>query len=285
MTSPDAVLVTGASTGIGQAIVERLATDGHRVFAAVRDLSTVAEHPLVTPIRLDVTSEEEARAAAKTVSEELGGSKLRGIVNNAGIAVGGPVEFLDLDELRRQLEVNLVGQVSVTQSFLPVLREHGTADPRIVFISSIAGHVALPLMAPYAASKFGLIAVAESLRRELLPWGFKVSVISPGGVITPFWEKGRANVVDMTTGASEAAVELYGDYFAALGGLMGEGEGRAVPASKVAERASHALFAKRPKAEYLVGTDAKQVLWASRALPTAVFDRMVMREIRRQGSA
>jgi NAD(P)-dependent dehydrogenase (short-subunit alcohol dehydrogenase family) len=285
MASPDAVLVTGASTGIGQAIVERLASDGHRVFAAVRDLSTVADHPLVTPIRLDVTSDEEARAAAETVRAGLGGSKLRGIVNNAGVAVGGPVEFLELDELRRQLEVNVVGQVAVTQSFLPVLREQGIADPRIVFTSSIAGHVAFPMMAPYAASKFGLIAVAESLRRELRDWGFKVSVISPGNVTTPIWEKGRAAVAEMTQSAPEGAMALYGDYFAALGGVMDEGEGSGVPASKVADRASHALFAKRPKAEYIVGTDAKALLLASRALPTAVFDRMVMREIRRRGSA
>lgn len=284
MASPDAVLVTGASTGIGQATVERLTADGHRVFAAVRDLSTVADHPLVTPIRLDVTSDEEARAAAETVRAALGVSKLRGIVNNAGIAVGGPLEFLALDELRRQLEVNVVGQVSVTQAFLPVLREHGVADPRIVFISSIAGHVAPPFMSPYAASKFGLIAVAESLRRELLQWGFKVSVISPGNVITPIWEKGRQSVAEITANAPKAAMELYGDHFAALSGVMDDAEGRGVPASRVADRARHALFAKRPRAEYIVGPDAKQMLIASKMLPTAVFDRLILREIGRRGS-
>lgn len=285
MTTPDAVLVTGASTGIGRAIVERLAADGHRVFAAVRDLSTVADHRLVTPIRLDVTSEEESRSAAKTVSAELGDSRLRGIVNNAGIAVGGPLEFLDLDELRRQLEVNLVGQVAVTQAFLPVLRQQGIADPRIVFMSSIAGHVAPPFMSPYAASKFGLIAVAESLRRELLTWGFKVCVVSPGNVTTPIWEKGRTSVAEISEAAPSAAQDLYGEHFALLGNLMDDAERRGVPASRVADATSRALFAKRPKAEYVVGPDAKQMLWGSRMLPTGVFDRMVMREIRRRGGA
>ena len=125
MSSPDAVLVTGASTGIGRAIVERLSRDGTHVFAAVRDLSTVDEHPLVTPVRLDVTSAEEAKAAADTVRDGLGDLKLRGVVNNAGIAVGGPLEFVDLDEVRRQFEVNVIGQIAVTQAFLPIQRGHG----------------------------------------------------------------------------------------------------------------------------------------------------------------
>src|SRR5687767_10306183 len=115
MTKPEAVLVTGASTGIGKAIVERLSRDGTRVFAAVRDLSAIDEHPLVTPVRLDVTSAEEAKAAADTVRGALGDLKLRGLVNNAGVAVGGPLEFVDLDEVRRQFEVNVVGQIAVTQ--------------------------------------------------------------------------------------------------------------------------------------------------------------------------
>src|SRR5262245_46870180 len=151
MSSPDAVLVTGASTGIGKAIVERLAADGHRVFAAVRDLSAVDDHPLVTAVRLDVTSEAEAHAAASTVRAALGESRLRGIVNNAGIVVAGPLEFLELDDVRRQLEVNVIGQLAVTQAFLPVLREQGVADPRLVFMGSIASRVAFPFLGPYAA--------------------------------------------------------------------------------------------------------------------------------------
>ena len=122
MTPTDAVLVTGASTGIGEAMVQHLAANNVQVFAAVRDLSSVAEHPLVTPVRLDVTSSKEADDAAETVRAALGDATLRGVINKAGFAVGGPLEFVDLDEFRRQLEVNVIGQLAVTQSFLPLLR-------------------------------------------------------------------------------------------------------------------------------------------------------------------
>ena len=205
---PDAVIVTGASTGIGKAMVDNFAANGIRVFAAVRDLSTVDAHPLVTPVRLDVTSAQEARDAAEVVGEALGETRLRGILNNAGIAVGGPLEFLELDDLRRQLEVNVVGQLAVTQAFLPLLREHGKG--RIVFTSSIAGRLAAPLIGPYAASKHALNGMAEALRRELKPWGIGVSVLAPATVSTPIWDKAGDDISDVVAKLSPRAVELYG---------------------------------------------------------------------------
>ena len=276
-TPTEAVLVTGASSGIGQAIVENLAGHGIRVFAAVRDLSTVAVHPLVTAVRLEVTSAAEAQAAAETVRAALGDVRLRGLVNNAGIAVGGPLEFLDLDEFRRQLEVNVIGQLAVTQAFLPLLREHGGA--RIVFTSSIGGRIAAPFIGPYAASKHALNGMAESLRRELKPWGMGVSVLAPATVATPIWDKAGGQIDDLEASLPPRAIELYGDTISSMRGMTANATDGGIPASKVAEAAHHALFARRPKAEYLVGTEAKMMATASNLLPYRTFDKAVLREI------
>lgn len=279
-SSSDAVLVTGASTGIGQAIVERLSRDGTQVFAAVRDLSTVDEHPLVTPVRLDVTSADEARAAADTVREGLGDRKLRGVVNNAGIAVGGPMEFVDLDEVRRQFEVNVIGQIAVTQAFLPILRDRGPADPRIVFTSSIAGRVASPFIGPYAGSKHALNGMAESMRRELLPWGFRVSVLAPATVSTPIWDKAADQVEDASAGLPPRGVDLYGHAIQAMQKIVAGANDAGIPPSRVADAAHHALFSRRPKAEYLVGREAKALTAASTLIPVRTFDKLVLRVMR-----
>ncbi|MGH3457014.1 SDR family NAD(P)-dependent oxidoreductase [Aeromicrobium sp.] len=281
MTTSEAVLVTGTSTGIGRAIVERLSRDGTRVFAAVRDLSTVDDHPLVTPVRLDVTSAAEAKAAADLVRDALGSSKLRGIVNNAGIGIGGPLEFIDLDEVRRQFEVNLIGQIAVTQAFLPILREQGPQDPRIVFTSSIGSRVAAPFVGPYSASKHALNGMAESLRRELLPWGFRVSVLEPATVSTPIWDKAAEAVSTTVDTLPPRAIELYGEAIESSRKYVAAANDAGIPPSVVADAAHHALFSRRPKAEYLVGTEAKMTAAASSLLPFRVFDRLVLREMRK----
>ncbi|WP_344767377.1 SDR family NAD(P)-dependent oxidoreductase [Aeromicrobium panaciterrae] len=277
MTPTEAVLVTGASTGIGQAIVEHLADNNIRVFAAVRDLSSVAEHPLVTPVRLDVTSATEAQAAAETVRGALGDTRLRGVVNNAGIAVGGPLEFLDLDEFRHQLEVNVIGQLAVTQAFLPLLRRHGGA--RIVFTSSIGGRIAAPFIGPYAASKHALNGMAESLRRELKPWGMGVSVLAPATVATPIWEKAGGQIDDLEASLPPEAIELYGATISSMRGMTSNATDAGIPASQVADAAHHALFSRRPKAEYLIGREAKLMAAASTLLPYRTFDKAVLKEI------
>lgn len=278
MTTPDAVIVTGASTGIGKAMVDNFAENGIRVFAAVRDLSTVDEHPLVTPVRLDITSAQEALDAAEVVGKALGdATKLRAIVNNAGIAVGGPLEFLGLDDLRRQLEVNVIGQLAVTQAFLPLLRQHGKG--RIVFTSSIAGRMAAPFIGPYAASKHALNGMAESLRRELKPWGIGVSVLAPATVATPIWDKAGDDIDDVLAKLPAQAFDFYGSGFDAMRSISTEARTGGIPASKVAEAAHHAVFARRAKAEYLVGTEAKMIAAASNLLPYRTFDKAVRRQI------
>jgi NAD(P)-dependent dehydrogenase (short-subunit alcohol dehydrogenase family) len=174
------VLITGASTGIGRAGALRMDADGWRVFASVRreedaeDLRQAASGRLV-PLILDVTDAGQLAAAAERIGAEVGAAGLDGLVNNAGIAVMAPLETIELDDLRHQLEVNLISQVAVTQALLPQIR---TARGRIVFISSIGGRMAMPFGAPYHASKYGIEAVADCLRQELRPW--RIDVVGGG---------------------------------------------------------------------------------------------------------
>src|ERR687894_214914 len=186
------VLVTGASTGIGEATVLHLRELGFDVIGAVRkdeDAERLEGQGLRT-VRLDVTDAAQIAAAR----DSLGDAPLAGLVNNAGIAVASPLEFIPVDRLRQQLEVNLIGQIAVTQAFLPALRRAGG---RIVMMSSIGGRVALPLVGPYNASKFGLEGASDSLRRELRPHGVDVILIEPGGVKTPIWKKSTRVATDI----------------------------------------------------------------------------------------
>src|SRR5688500_3137446 len=183
-----AVVITGASTGIGHACALDLDSHGCHVFAGVRreeDAERLrSERAFIEPVRIDVTDADSIASARDRVGEAVGAAGLAGLVNNAGIAVPGPLEHLPIDELRRQLEVNLVGQVAVTQAFIPMLR---TSRGRIVNIGSIGGRVALPMLGPYAASKHAIEGVSDSLRRELPPWGIEVSVVRPGPIATEIW--------------------------------------------------------------------------------------------------
>src|SRR3954454_2109402 len=203
-----AVLVTGASTGIGRATALYLDKQGYRVFAGVRkqvDADSLAEDASdqITPITVDVTEESSIGAARDQVQRTVGEDGLVGLVNNAGIGDGGPVETMDLDVLRKVLEVNLVGQVAVTQAFLPMIRK---VPGTIVFIASIGGRIASPFMSPYNTSKFGVEALSESLRQELAPWAIDVVVIEPGSIDTPIWDKGVETIGEMP----EASKRLYG---------------------------------------------------------------------------
>src|SRR3954471_419193 len=181
---PRTVLVTGASSGIGRATALELARRGATVLAGVRDPADgEALGPSVIPLRLDVTDAGHVAAAG----EEAARRGLDALVNNAGIAVTGPLEYLPLDELRRQLEVNAVAQLAVTQACLPALR---ASRGRIVNMSSISGRMALPLYGPYAASKYALEALSDSLRLELRGTGVDVVLIEPGAIRTPIWERG-----------------------------------------------------------------------------------------------
>ena len=273
-----AVLVTGASSGIGKATALRLDRKGWRVFAGVRlaadgeRLRQEASGPL-RPVLLDVTDEAMIASAADMMRQAVGDGGLA-VVNNAGVAVGGPVEYVPLDEWRRQLEVNVVGQIAVTRAALPLIRSGGG---RIVFMGSISGRVAAPLLGPYSASKFALLGVAETLRHELDPWGIKVIVVEPGATRTPIWEKGRQRISEADKLLPAAAFEVYGHHLTALRKAIDRQDRVGIPAEKVAAAVERALTAERPKARYLVGTDAVAASLISRLLPDSLKDGLLRR--------
>jgi NAD(P)-dependent dehydrogenase (short-subunit alcohol dehydrogenase family) len=212
------------------------------VFAGVRrpeDAERAREAGL-EPLTIDVIDADSIRSAV----EQIGDTPLAGLVNNAGIAVAGPLEFIPVDEFRHQLDVNVVGQVAVTQAFLPALRR---ARGRIVNMGSIGGRVALPLLAPYAASKFALEAITDSLRRELRPWGIQVSIIEPAAIATPIWDKSREANEELAKHAPPEAEQLYGrliDRVRTETAKLGE---TGLPAIEVAKAVEHALTAEKPK--------------------------------------
>jgi len=222
---------------------------------------------------LDVTESESIASAMRTV-DEASPAGLAGLVNNAGISVGGPLEFVVIDEWRRQLEVNFIGQVAVTQAALPALRR---ARGRIVNMTSIGGRLASPFLGPYNASKYALEAVTDALRLELRQFGVKVAAVEPGAVATPIWEKGRASAAQATASMPTEAQQLYSAGIGAISKFISLGERSGIPPLEVARAVEHALTASRPKTRYVVGRDAKMRLILTRLLPTRVMDRVVVR--------
>jgi NAD(P)-dependent dehydrogenase (short-subunit alcohol dehydrogenase family) len=272
-------VITGASSGIGRACATRLAESGFRVFAGYRseaDASSLAAGSSgdLEPVKLDVTDPDQIAAASARVGEAVGAQGLWALVNNAGIPVTGPVEALPLDELRRQLEVNLIGQVAVTQAFLPALRR---ARGRIVNMTSVGGRVATPFMGAYHASKFGLEAISDSLRRELAPLGVAVCVMEPGSIATGIWERGREHASGADAGVSSDARAVYGEEMDAAFEAANRTGDRAIGPDAVAGVVHTALTTGRPRARYVVGSDARAMIWAQNVLPTRVFDRLMRR--------
>ena len=272
------VLVTGASTGIGRATVERLDAAGWRVFAGVRkqedaDSLGQAGSERVLPLILDVTDAGQIAAAAQRIGEEAEG-RLEGLVNNAGIAVPGPLETLPLEDFRRQVEVNLTAQVAVTQAMLPLIRR---APGRIVFIASIGGRIAFPLNGAYHAAKFGVEAVGDVFRQELRPWKIGVSIVEPGSIDTPIWERGSANADEIEARAHPEQDALYGKAIASFRKVVQDLADRGIPPEKVAKEIAHALEADRPRTRYLVGLDAKLQARLKVVIPDRVWDLIVAR--------
>ena len=226
---------------------------------------------------VDVTDADSIAGAAERVRDATGG-RLTGLVNNAGTVVPGPVEGVDLDELRRQLEVNVVGQVAVTQAFLPLIR---TARGRIVLMSSVGGRTALPHLSPYHASKFAIEAIGDSLRQEMRPFGVEVSIIEPGAIATPFWGKGKAEAPKVRAAMDPEVLALYSAELDAIVRASGRTEARGAPPSKVAEAVVEALTSRRPRTRYLVGTDAKIQARLGKLLPDRAMDRLVRWEMHR----
>jgi NAD(P)-dependent dehydrogenase (short-subunit alcohol dehydrogenase family) len=273
------VVVTGASTGIGHATALALDRAGFRVFAGVRKQADAAKlrtagSERLEPLLLDVTDAAAIAAAAKHVEAALGGAGLGGLVNNAGIGIGGPLEFLELDELRRQLEVNVVSVVAVTQAFLPLLRR---ARGRIVNVGSIGGRLSQPLVGPYGASKFALEAISESERMELAPFGIEVALIEPGAIATAIWEKTESYAQAMLERLPAQATDLYGDATRSVLTALERQKRVAIPPDAVARAIEHALTAARPKARYLVGTDARIQALLARFLPDRWRDALIVR--------
>lgn len=274
------VLVTGASTGIGRACALRLDRRGWRVLAGVRkeaDADSLAAEgsERLTPVILDVADAATIAAAADAVRAAAGDGGLQGLVNNAGITVQGPLEDLPLDDLRRQLEVNVTGQLAVTQAVMPLVRSGGG---RIVMMSSIAGRtMSVPLIAPYAASKKALEALGEALHYELRRDGIHVALVEPGAVDTPIWSKGEATVDPMFDELPDASKRRYGEAIARARKIAAMQARRGIPPERVAERVEHALTAARPRLRYLVGADAHVRAYVEPLLPQAVKDVFVRR--------
>jgi NAD(P)-dependent dehydrogenase (short-subunit alcohol dehydrogenase family) len=277
-----AVLVTGSSTGIGRASALRLDHAGFQVFAGVRKRgdaeSLEAEgSERLEPVIIDVTDEVTITATRERV-EEVTGGRLAALVNNAGIAMGGPIETLSVDDLREQLEVNVIGQVAVTQAVLPMIR---AARGRVVFIGSIGGRIALPYVSPYAASKHAIEAVGDSLRREMMSFGVAVSIVEPGAVATPIWDKGGQEADRLRERATPDQIKTYGPAIERFGQLFIEAGKEGVPPDQVAKAVEHALTAERPKTRYVVGRGAKLRAAMRRYLPDRFLDRVIARRIGR----
>jgi len=281
-TTPKSVVITGASTGIGAACALHLDKLGLRVFAGVRRqtdaeaLKSKASSRLVA-IALDVADSLSVSTAASAVAGAVGDAGLDGLVNNAGVVVTGPVEFLPLPELRRQLEINVVGQVAVTQAFLPLIR---AARGRIVNMGSIAGRLATPFSSAYGASKFALEALTDALRLELAPWGISVSIIEPGAVATPIWEKGMKNGAAMLAAAPPEALVLYAEALEAFKRTSEHAAKNAADPMDVARAVEHALTAAKPKTRYVVGRQARIGAAMALLVPDRMRDTMVAKAMR-----
>ena len=274
------VVITGASTGIGRACALHLHALGFRVFAGIRKTADgealrAAAGERLQPVYLDVTDGESIRVAARTVEAGCGDGGLAGLVNNAGIAVAGPLEFLPLDSLRSQLEINVVGQIAVTQALLALLRRAGG---RIVNMSSVSGRVAAPFLGPYSASKFALEALSDCMRLELRPWGISVSVVQPGPIATPIWKKSRAATKNMLAELPAPAQQLYGAATRAAGKWEREMT-REIPSPMVVARAvEHALTAPRPHTRYRIGRTSLIADLVARFAPDRLRDWLLVRQ-------
>jgi NAD(P)-dependent dehydrogenase (short-subunit alcohol dehydrogenase family) len=221
-----------------------------------------------------VTDARSVQEAQAFVRASVSNDALYGLINNAGIVVAGPLEAVPLADFRYQLEVNVIGQVAVTQAFLPMLRR---GQGRIINMGSIAGRAAMPLMSPYAASKFALEAITDALRLEVQQWGMHVSIIEPGAIATPIWEKSSRHAKALEASSSPEMREQYAGLVAGVKDAVDAAARRAIPCDMVIAAVMHALVSPRPKTRYLVGWDAKIRAWMVKLLPDRLADRLLMR--------
>jgi len=281
MSGKRSVVITGVSTGIGWATTKVLLDEGFRVFGTVRKQSDAdrlqAEFgDSFVPVIADVTDLQAVQEAALQVSEMLGRERLAGLVNNAGIVVGGPLLHLEPDEMRRQMEVNLIGPFQVSKAFAPLLGSdpQRTGKPgRIVQISSVSGVMGIPFVGPYVASKFALEGMSESLRRELMLYGIDVIIVGPGAVLTPIWEKataqdyGRFHTTD------------YGPVIERFLAFFGEESKKGLPPEQIGRVIHQALTVSKPKVRYAVVPQRFKNWTMPRLLPRRVIDRLLGKQL------
>ncbi len=273
-----AVVISGASTGIGAGSAALLAEKGFVVFAGVRnenDAQRLAGISFnVRPVMLDVTKADSLEGAARKVRES--GIALHGVVSNAGIAVGGPLEHVSADDMRRQFEVNVYGALALVQTFLPFLSEN---DGRIVFVGSISGRLATPYIGPYSASKFALRGLADAMRVELAPCGIAVSLIEPGSVKTPIWGKGRTEAGRIAQRLDSKSRAHYRKALERIVSITQSEERDGMPVEVVSSAIAHALTARRPRAQYVVGAPARMGSILA-GLPAALRDKALRSSMR-----
>lgn len=270
-------VITGASTGIGHAITKKLNDEGWRVFGSVRKEEDAARlrdefGDNFTPLLFDVTEPESIRIAAQSVRRALNGRTLNGLINNAGVALGGPLLYLDPNILRRQIDINIMGPFNVTQAFGPLLgadKKLQGEPGRIVNMSSVAGKVAAPILGPYAISKHGLEAFSESLRRELMVHGIDVIIIGPGAVKTPIWAK-----ADEISAEDYHGTEYY-DILNKMRDKYQETGDQGLPAEDVGILAHKILTVSKPKTRYAI-LNSKFTNWTlPRILPRRIVDKAI----------
>lgn len=258
MQKKKGVIITGASSGIGLECALWLAGRGFHVFAGVRRkpdgdrLKTLAPDT-ITPLLLDVTDPASIKAAVTAVSRCPDEISPFALINNAGIAIAGPLEMLPIDSFKKQIEVNLIGQLAVTQAFLPLLRAH---HGRVFLMGSILGRFALPFLGAYSCAKFALEALAESMGMELAGTGVSVSIIEPGNVATPIWEKSKGMALQIAGDLSESRWNMYLDDARSALGFVERLAKKGIPAKKVAQVIEKALSAKTPRKRYTIGSDS-----------------------------
>jgi NAD(P)-dependent dehydrogenase (short-subunit alcohol dehydrogenase family) len=277
-----AVVVTGASSGIGRACALNLARSGFHVFAGIRKgkdgeaLEYAAPEASLTPLHLDVTDSDFIASAVETVAETVGEAGLAGLVNNAGVGVAWPLELVPINELRHQFEVNVFGQLSVTQAFLPLIR---AGRGRIVNIGSVGGWITMPFGGPLCASKHALKSLNDALCMELYPWGIHVSLIEPGAVSTRAVDKLEAGVEGTIEEFAALGYARYADAFRTMTKRAITHEWAGSPPEVVAEAVLLAMTAKKPKARYPVGAGSRLQSTLARVLPDRLLDQMLFRAL------
>lgn len=279
-SSPAPVLVTGASTGIGRAIAVDLARHGYLVYGSVRNQVDADALEAATPegatqihaLQFDVTDDEAIRRAAERLQEEIGQYGLHALINNAGIAVAGPLEYMPIEDLQLQMDINLTGVLRCTQAFLPLVK---TARGRIIQISSIAGRLSFPLGGPYHASKHALEGMSDVLRLELRRYGIEVVVVQPGAISTPIWETSRRRASALRDKLPEQALESYGRLIQQVGKATEQADKDGDDPQACADVVRTALEASRPRTRYIVGRQAKIGMFLRRILGDRAMDRIV----------